>query len=408
MKKSVPRISKLEYSLETAKRCCSKGFIEVEKRKIDGETYEVPKDIYEVIFEYRKEEEDLRRSLTRRYVSPEEEKERTRGKYLFGISLELVNTLHRWGLLYQMGNAYQCSEEFMQMGKGSEEKAKTILLKRVLQHEQLFSRFLLTLRDSSIHDNENSYGQTYCEKDFMERIGTNRVSLDVICSWGYFFGLTYDYKTEKDKTVKRKLILTCFIAEIGEILEFLTHAPSIFGPESVLETMKWPCGKMESVLHFLTKLGVVEETDRKYKLTSRFHKTEELISLAKNAEILLLDSGEKSIVAVKNIVNEQDFKEAVLGSYKKILARLDVYAPISVPIEELRAETCENLRISGESFDSLLIKLHEKYKEYVWLTGASQAMRQLAAKEKHVISGKPLKYNDQYFSFVTLVWERIK
>jgi hypothetical protein len=242
----------------------------------------------------------------------------------------------------------------------------------------------------------------------MHKIETNPVSLDVICNWGEFFGLTYDYKIEKNKKIWRKLISTCFIAEIGEILEFISHVPSQFEYPLILETVRWPRGKIESTLHFLSKLGIAEITNGKYILTEKTFDFQEMILLAKGSGVLFLENGDKSILIADRVVSEQNFKEAVLKSYKEILAELDVYAPISVSIAELRAETCEKLRISGGSFDSHVIRLYEKYKENVWLTGASQTVRQRASREEHVLSGKPLKYENRYFSFVTLVWEKIE
>ena len=287
------------------------------------------------------------------------------------------------------------------MGERSEQQAKEILLERILQHEPLFSRFLLTLRDSFTSDVEMSHGESYGTKDFLDRVGTNLVSMDVIRSWGYFFGLTYDYKLQVEKTVLRKLILTCFVAKTSEIIEFLANAQSGFAPK-ILDTLEWNPNKKEAVVNILLKLGLNRNSERTRNLMIK-----DINSLARSSGVILFDREEKSILLARRTVGSQDFKKTVLESYRKILADLGVYAPISVPIEELRAETCEKLHISGELFDSALIGLHEEFKEYVWLVGASRAMRRRAAREKHIISGKPLKYNNQYFFFVTLVWEKI-
>lgn len=410
MKKSVPRLSKLQYCLELAKKCLEKGFLKIERRIIEGRLYEVPKDAYEVIFEYRKEEEDLRAILAHRYVSPEKRKRTTRGKYLLGIASELVATLHRWKLLYKVGNVYECSEGFRQMGRKNRQEAKRILLRKVLIHEPLFSRLLLTLRDSSLHeDHETEFGATYCNEIFMSSLDTNPVSLDVLCDWGEFFDLSYDYKIEIDHNVRRKLILTCLVATVDDILESLAAFPTVFEKATVLDMTKWPVFRMESVLHFLIRLGIIEKVGNKYhQVTGDIFNSKQLIDLAKKERVLLVEKGRQSLLIEENRVDLESFKEAVLKCYRRVLAGVDVYAPIAVSIDELRSETCRELRISREIFDRLFIKLYQQYKEYIFLVGASRAIRREVAKRQHVVSGKPLKYENQYFSFVTIVWEYIK
>jgi hypothetical protein len=409
MKKSVPRISKLQYCLKLAKRCANKGVLEIEKKLIDGKFYEVPKDAYVVIFKYREEEEEIRRLLTRRYVSPEKRREKTKGKYLVGIASELIKTLHRWKFLHKIGSTYECSQDFKLMGKVRKTKAKEILLKKILNHEPLFTRFLFTLRDSSLReDGEVKSGAVYCNQVFMKNLETNPVSLDVLCAWGNFFGLSYDHKIEIDGKVQRKLFLTCSIAYVHEVLEFLKSVPSKFEKTFLVHKERWSSYKTESILNFLMRLNIAKKIGSMYYLTESHFDTEKLIALAKTKGIILSGNGGLPFFIAKNIVNEESFKKAVIECYKGILSEAGVYAPISVWIEELRAATCEKLRIPAETFDSLLIKLYERYMEYVWLIGASRAMRQAAAKGRHIVSGKPLKYKEKYFSFVTLVWEKME